>query len=74
MPRRTAGASRTSATSPSSTGVVAAHRDHRAAQVVDASARGPTARTVHSIGPCATKPPEAFTFDALDARAAPRRA
>ena len=61
MPRRTAGASRTSATSPSSTGVVPRTATTVCAQVLDVRAR-PTARTVHSIGPCTTKPPAALTL------------
>ena len=67
MPRRTAGASRTSATSPSSTGTSPRIVDDGAAQVVDRlrAARAP-ARSTRSA-PCATMPPEAFTFDSSTA-------
>ena len=52
----------------------AAHRDHGGAQVLDGVRARPTARTVHSIGPCTTKPPAAFCVRAPRPRAAPRRA
>ena len=65
MPRRTAGASRTSATSPSSTGVVSRTATTVARRSPTFSAR-PTARTVHSIGPWATKPPGGVLVGPLD--------